>query len=179
LATAAEAMLTGGATRQPIGHFEFCILHVTECTIRSRDTRPEHMTNKLWRLIGAVNLSVNKSVKPVNDFDHYGKDEVWSYPDDGYGDCEDFALEKRRILLNSGVPASDLLITVARKPDGEGHAVLTVRTDAGDFVLDSLNPTVVRWDQTGYRYVKRQASDYTGHWVSIVDNKDMFVGALD
>ena len=64
------------------------------------------------------------------------------------------------------------------KPDGEGHAVLTVRTDGGDFILDSLNPHVLRWDRTKYRYVKRQASDYTGHWVSVLDEKDMTVGAL-
>ena len=62
---------------------------------------------------------------------------------------------------------SNLLITVVRKPDGEGHAVLTVRTNKGDFVLDNLTDSVRQWDHTGYRFLKRQASDHTGHWVSI------------
>jgi len=82
------------------------------------------------------------------------------------------------MLIQSGVPISDLLITVVLQDDGEGHAVLTVRTDQGDFILDSANRQVRRWDQTTYRYVKRQASDYTGHWVSILDDNDTTVGAL-
>jgi predicted transglutaminase-like cysteine proteinase len=177
-AAAAHAMLTGGPTSPPIGHFEFCKTHVSECTIRSRDAGPEHMTNKLWRQMVTVNQAVNKHVKPLDDFDHFGKDEVWDYPTDGFGDCEDYVLEKRRRLLQGGVPISDLLITVVLQEDDSGHAVLTVRTDKGDFILDSLNPRVLRWDRTHYRYVKRQASDYTGHWVSILDDTEMTVGAL-
>jgi len=122
------------------------------------------MTKKLWQQIRAVNLSVNNNVKALDDFDHFGKDEFWDYPIDGYGDCEDYVLEKRRILLEAGVPISDLLITVAMKPDGDGHAVLTVRTEEGDFILDSLNPHVLRWDRTKYRYVnaKRAITLETG-----------------
>ena len=60
----------------------------------------------------------------------------------GAGDCEDYVLEKRRELMHKGLSASDLLITVVRKPDGEGHAMLTVRTDKGDFVLDNLTDAV-------------------------------------
>jgi Predicted periplasmic protein len=178
LATAAEAMLAGGPTSQPIGHFEFCRAHVNECTIQSTNTRPEHMTNKLWRRLVAVNLSVNKHVKALDDFDHFGKAEVWAYPSDGFGDCEDYVLEKRRMLLQRGVPISDLLITIVLQDNGEGHAVLTVRTDRGDFILDSSISQVVRWDYAKYRYVKRQASNYTGHWVSILDGNDSTVGAL-
>jgi predicted transglutaminase-like cysteine proteinase len=177
-AAAANAMYTGGTTSPPIGHFEFCRTHVSECKIRSRDTRPEPMTNKIWRQIVSINQSVNQQIRPLGDFDHFGKDEVWNYPTDGFGDCEDYVLEKRRRLLQGGVPISDLLITVVLREDDSGHAVLTVRTDKGDFILDSLNPQVLRWDRTRYRYVKRQAIDYTGHWVSILDDTEMTVGAL-
>ena len=61
-------------------------------------------------------------------------------------------LEKRRDLMLKGISLADLLITVVRKPDGEGHAVLTVRTDQGDYVLDNLNDAVKPWEATGYRY---------------------------
>ncbi len=61
---------------------------------------------------------------------------------------------------------SDLLITVVRKPDGEGHAVLTLRTDRGDFILDNLTDSVKPWDETPYRFLKRQASEHTGRWVT-------------
>jgi predicted transglutaminase-like cysteine proteinase len=122
---------------------------------------------------------VNAAVKPMNDIDIYGKDEVWAYPDKGVGDCEDYVLEKRRMLNGMGVPLSNLLITVVRKPDGEGHAVLTVRTTKGDFVLDNLNDKVRSWDQTGYRFLKRQAIDNTGRWVSIRDDQQVLVGSVE
>ncbi len=87
-------------------------------------------------------------------------------------------LEKRRDLMREGVALSNLLITVVRKPDGEGHAVLTVRTSKGDFVLDNLTDSVRQWDMTGYRYLKRQASDHTGHWVTIREGQAPLVGSV-
>lgn len=170
-------MATGGVTSQPIGHFEFCKANPAECNIRVQDKGPERMTSALWQKIGDINLSVNKSVKPMNDVDLYGKDEVWAYPD-GAGDCEDYVLEKRRELNAKGISLANLLITVVRKPDGEGHAVLTVRTDKGDFILDNLTDRVRPWDDTGYRYLKRQSSEYTGRWVSIREGQATMVGAV-
>ena len=65
-----------------------------------------------------------------------------------------------------------------RKPDGEGHAVLTLRTGSGDFILDNLTDEVRPWHATGYRFLKRQAVDYTGHWVSIREGQATMVGAV-
>ena len=177
-AWAAGAMTTGGLTSQPIGHYDFCKLHPDECSIRPTDLAPARMTDAFWRKITSVSAKVNADVKPMSDLDHYGKDEVWAYPDDGYGDCEDYVLEKRRELYQMGISLADLLITVVRKPDGEGHAVLTVRTDKGDYILDNLTDKVKAWDETGYRYLKRQAIDDTGRWVSIRDGQQVLVGAV-
>jgi predicted transglutaminase-like cysteine proteinase len=165
-AMASQPMLTGGLTSQPIGHYEFCKANPAECNIRLRDAGPEHMTGTLWKKITAVTAGVNAAVKPVNDVDLFGRDEVWAYPNTA-GDCEDYVLEKRRDLARAGLSLSNLLITVVRKPDGEGHAVLTVRTDKGDYILDNLTDAVRLWDQTGYRFLKRQASNHTGRWVTI------------
>jgi predicted transglutaminase-like cysteine proteinase len=178
-AGAAELMATGDITSQPIGHYDFCSAHPDECSIRSIDDGPEHMTGALWRVTVAVNAAVNATVQPMSDVDLYGQDEVWTYPD-GAGDCEDYVLEKRRELHDHGVALSNLLITVARKPDGEGHAVLTMRTDKGDFVLDNLTDSVRQWNHTGYRYLKRQDTTDTGQWVAIVDvQAPTLVGALE
>jgi predicted transglutaminase-like cysteine proteinase len=114
----------------------------------------------------------------MSDFDIYGRDEVWAYPDRGVGDCEDYVLEKRRRLNQFGISLADLLITVVRKPDGEGHAVLTVRTSKGDYILDNLTDKVRPWNQTGYRFLKRQAADNTGRWVSIRDGQAVLVGSV-
>jgi len=177
-ASAAGAMATGGLTSQPIGHYDFCKANPAECAIRPSDLAPARMTTALWRQLGSVNAAVNAAVKPMSDADIYGKDEVWAYPANGVGDCEDYVLEKRRRLNGLGVSLASLLITVVRKPDGEGHAVLTVRTDKGDYILDNLTDKVRSWDRTGYRYLKRQAIDNTGRWVSIRDGQQVLVGSV-
>ena len=80
--------------------------------------------------------------------------------------------------MGKGMSLANLLITVVRKPDGEGHAVLTVRTDKGDFILDNLTDSVRQWDETGYRFLKRQATDHTGRWVTIREGQAPLVGSV-
>ncbi|PBB22850.1 MULTISPECIES: transglutaminase-like cysteine peptidase [unclassified Mesorhizobium] len=178
-ALAAEAMATGGITSQPIGHYDFCKQHPGECSIRPSNLAPAKMTNGLMRKLAGITAKVNAAVEPMSDMDIYGKDEVWAYPDKGVGDCEDYVLEKRRRLSHMGISLADLLITVVRKPDGEGHSVLTVRTDKGDYVLDNLTDKVKAWDQTGYHFLKRQAIDNTGRWVSIRGGQQVLVGSVE
>jgi len=180
-ASAAEAfMQTGGLTSQPIGHYEFCKRLPDECSIRSRNVAPAKMTRDFWELIVNVNSHVNQTVKPLTDMEIYGVEEYWGYPDKvgNVVDCEDYVLEKRRELMQAGVSPADLLITVVRKPDGEGHAVLTVRTDTGDFILDNLADSVKNWSETEYTYLKRQATNNTGRWVSIEAPSNILVGSV-
>lgn len=172
------AMATGGLTSQPIGHYEFCRENPAECSIRLRRQGPLVLNDDLRATVTRVNAAVNAAIRPMSDFDIYGKDEVWTYPDQGVGDCEDYVLEKRRQLAAIGIPLSSLLITVVRKPDGEGHAVLTLRTDRGDLILDNLRDDVRLWRQTGYRYLKRQSSEHTGRWVTLIEDQNMLVGAV-
>lgn len=174
----AGSITTGGLTSQPIGHYEFCKANPTECSIALVDKSPLRMSEALWTTVSSVNIAVNRAIKPMSDHDIYGKDEVWAFPTSGMGDCEDYVLEKRRRLHMSGIPLSHLLITVVRKRDGEGHAVLTVRTAEGDYILDNLLDTVRPWNQTGYRFLKRQASTHTGRWVSLREDSTMMVGSV-
>ena len=109
---------------------------------------PIQLTRKLWAAMVDVNNAVNTMVTPRTDMEIWGKEEVWSYPD-RVGDCEDYVLEKRRDLMQLGVPAGSLLITVVRQPNGDGHAVLTVRTSNGDYILDNLEPRIL--DLGGHR----------------------------
>ena len=92
---------------------------------------------------------------------------MWYYPDDGYGDCKDYALLKRRMLMGLGLPREALLLTVVWTKKNQGHAVLIVRTDNGDFVLDNLAPKVVIWNKAGYDFVKRQSQTHPNVWVYI------------
>lgn len=175
---ASRYMRTGAVTSQPIGHYEFCQSHKAECSITSQGVAPARVTDFGWNVIKDVNAGVNSRILPMTDQDIFGKDEVWAYPTD-VGDCEDFVLEKRRELMQRGFSASNLLITVVRKPDGEGHAVLTVRTIDGDFILDNLDDRVRLWSETSYRFMKRQADYDTGRWVKIENSGDVLVGAVD
>lgn len=175
---AGDSMIVGRQTSQPIGHYEFCKANPQECSIRPDDSELLKMTAETWALVGKIDLQVNRAIQPVNDIDNYGLEEVWAYPDDGKGDCEDYALEKRRLLNESGISLANLLLTVVRKPDGEGHAVLTVRSDKGDFILDNLSDKVKPWRETGYKYLKRQASYNTGRWVSLLEDNNPLVGSL-
>lgn len=170
-------MVTGAVTSQPIGHYEFCRANPAECNQRLPSGAAPKLTAHGWSLLESINASVNGRIHAMTDKDIYGREEVWAYPKD-VGDCEDYALLKRRELAAKGFSLSDLLITVVRKPDGEGHAVLTVRTAQGDFVLDNLNNDVKPWYETSYTFLKRQASFNTGRWVSIENGRDVVVGAL-
>ncbi len=170
-------MVTGNITSQPIGHYEFCQLHKDECNIRFASSPPPKVTDYGWQMIHEVNSSVNSRITARTDMEVYGREEVWAYPVDA-GDCEDYVLQKRKELSERGFSLADLLITVVRKPDGEGHAVLTVRTSEGDFILDNLTDDVKLWTQTPYTYLKRQASFNTGRWVTIEDGREIVVGAV-
>jgi len=170
-------MQTGSVTSQPIGHYEFCQAYKSECQIKSRSSVAPRVTDFGWDTIRAVNTAVNREITPITDMDLYGRDEVWAYPD-GAGDCEDIALLKRKRLLEKGLSIGDLLITVVRKPDGEGHAVLTVRTAQGDYILDNLEDDVKIWTKTPYRFLKRQASFNTGRWVTIENGAEVLVGSV-
>ncbi|MGG7519151.1 transglutaminase-like cysteine peptidase [Allorhizobium undicola] len=171
------SMVTGAVTSQPIGHYEFCQRYRAECQIRSRPAPAMQVTAHGWDVVRDVNAAVNKAITPMTDMEVYGREEWWDYPVDA-GDCEDFVLLKRKRLIEAGFNVSDLLITVVRKPDGEGHAVLTLRSAEGDFILDNLNDEVKLWTDTPYTYLKRQASFDTGRWVTIENGKDLPVAAL-
>jgi len=163
-------MTVTGRTSQPIGHYEFCQRYRAECEIRSTAEKRMRLSAKALNQLLAVNDDVNTRIAPATDMEVYGKAEWWEYPTTR-GDCEDLALLKRRKLIAMGWPVGDLLMTVVRQKNGDGHAVLTVLTDKGDLVLDNLDPHVKVWSDTPYTYIKRQSGFDTGQWVSIEDGR--------
>lgn len=157
----------GDVTRAPIGYVEFCAENPVDCAAPASEPRDIVLTKTAWDDLVRVNDWVNNHVKPMTDLDHWGVVEKWSYPSDGYGDCEDYVLLKRKMLIDAGWPRQALLITVVRDKQGDGHAVLTVKTNKGEFVLDNQNERIVSWTETGYRFIKRQAQSDPNAWVSL------------
>ena len=159
----------GATTRAPIGWTEFCSEYAPECETRPMDARDVVLSAKAWKDLTRINKWVNDTVRPITDLEHWGVVERWNYPDDGYGDCEDYVLLKRRMLMQAGWPRQALLITVVRDKRGDGHAVLTVKTDKGEFILDNQEERILAWSDTGYRFVKRQSQSDPNTWVSLGD----------
>ena len=157
----------GDVTRSPLGWVEFCIEYKGECDTHASQARDIVLTQRAWSDLQKVNAWVNETIKPMTDLEHWGVVERWNYPDDGYGDCEDYVLLKRRMLTQAGWPREALLITVVRDKKGEGHAVLTVKTDRGEFILDNQEAEILAWNKTGYRFVKRQSQSDPNVWVSL------------
>ncbi len=176
-ATPATMQVIGKAS-PPIGHYEFCRIYTSECQAASQGSAPVVLTEDKWRTILDINYTVNSSIEPMTDQEIFGVEERWAYPR-SVGDCEDFVLLKRKMLVAKGFDPSDLLITVVLQPNGEGHAVLTVRTDRGDFILDNMRDQVLLWSDTNYTFLKRQASEHAGRWVKLQDGRaSMAVGSV-
>lgn len=156
-----------GETLPPIGYVNFCRARQDECVPSRRFADRVQLTRAKGAELAKVNASVNAAVLPVTDMDLYGEAEVWTYPVKK-GDCEDYVLLKRRILIERGWPESALLITVVRDENNEGHAVLTARTDRGDLVLDNKLADVKAWADTPYTFVKQQSARNPLVWTSLL-----------
>jgi predicted transglutaminase-like cysteine proteinase len=157
----------GGQTSAPIGWVQFCVEYDPECKTTPTMPRDIVLSAQAWNDLVRVNHWVNANIRPITDQDHWGVVERWNYPDDGYGDCEDYALEKRRMLIDAGWPREALLMTVVRDQNGDGHAVLTVKTDKGEFILDNQRDDILLWSDTGYHFVKRQSQYDPNVWLSL------------
>jgi predicted transglutaminase-like cysteine proteinase len=163
--------------RPPVGWVEFCASNPGECAGVPSMPRDIVFTAKAFQDLQSINRYVNEIIKPMTDLDHWGIIEKWSYPDDGYGDCEDYVLLKRLLLMRAGWPREALLITVVRDRMDEGHAVLTVKTDRGEFILDNQADDILPWFETGYRFVKRQSQGNPNVWVSLGDSRPALTNA--
>ncbi|KAA0971245.1 transglutaminase-like cysteine peptidase [Aureimonas fodinaquatilis] len=162
-----------GPTSQPIGHYVFCQSYPAQCQANPSGNSVR-FNDAVWNMLVEVNSAVNFAITARTDMEMHNVPELWSYPTTE-GDCEDYALLKQHMLETAGLPRSALLITVVQQPNGEGHAVLTVRTTGGDFVLDNLDDRVLKWKETPYRYIKRQSEKHWGKWAAINDDRDMML----
>ena len=156
-----------GKTLPPVGFVQFCVSNPLDCKGKGGKTFKLAMSPERWNLIYQVNAYVNGKIAPISDQDLYGEPERWAYPTDA-GDCEDYLLLKKRSLQELGFPPEALLITVVLDEKNEGHAVLTVTTDGGDFILDNRRNEVLRWSDTDYTFLKRQSHNDPVQWVALV-----------
>lgn len=159
-------------TTIPKGWLEFCRNEPKDCVQQNTHLTPVHLSSKSIAKINQINRWVNSTIHPLSDERQWGIEDLWSYPDNGEGDCEDYVLLKRRMLIEEDFPPPSLLITIVRSQKGEGHAVLMIRTERGDFVLDNLSDEMLPWSKTNYHFIKRQSETNPNIWVKLKDAPD-------
>ena len=169
----------GETARVPYGWADLCGRQPQECRVDVLDPVDLRLTEKTAQILEAINAKVNAEIVPVSNLDHWGTTlDHWDYPSDGKGDCKIYALWKRKLLMDIGFPRQALLMTIVRDLEGNGHTILTVKTDHGDFVLDNMVGEIRTWDATGYTYVKRQSQADPNVWVSILPAASRAVAGL-
>ena len=167
-APAGSFAMVGGETSIPYGWVDFCGRQPQECAQPVLPARDLALNAASWKALNRVNRAVNAAIEPISNYDHWGTTlDHWDYPTDGKGDCKIYALLKRKQLIEAGFPRQALLMTIVRDLEGNGHAILTVKTDRGDFILDNLTDDIRPWTATGYRFLKRQSQQDPNVWVSI------------
>ena len=119
-------------------------------------------SEELWFLLTSVNKSINK-IRYETDLSRYKRLDYWTQNivEAGSGDCDDYALSKRKALMEAGVPWQALSPAICLVK-GEGHAVLIVRTTKGHFVLDNNNKQVQPWEGYAVMGIKYE-------WISWLD----------
>jgi predicted transglutaminase-like cysteine proteinase len=172
-----SSMKVFGKSLPPIGYVQFCAQGQDECKYQGQANAKLELTPEKWDLLNTVNSYANGKIKPESDQSLYGVAEKWAYPATA-GDCEDYVLLKKRYLQGLGVSSDELLITVLLDEKGEGHAVLTVVTTKGDFILDNRRDEVLSWQSTNYKFLKRQSQKTPTQWVSLrVQPTQVLVGS--
>jgi len=155
-----------GPSLPPYGYVMFCENNPRECRRRRGVLKRVQLTPARLLELDNINRRVNETIEPMTDRDHYGVAEYWTLPVNR-GDCEDYALLKQHMLEKRGWPQSGLLMTVVRDENGDGHAVLTVRTAQGDYILDNKTSEILTWSQTPYQYVMRQSYLNPQNWMRL------------
>lgn len=167
-----------GVTKAPRGWLQFCAENPNECRPPGEEPGEVALTPELLEQLFSINHYANDRVVWTPDSELYGQDERWAYPLDR-GDCEDIVLLKRQLLAKAGWPITTLLITVVedRETNHERHAVLTVRTDKGELILDNRTPEILFWYETSYHFLTRQSTTDPNTWVAFSTNQPRPVSA--
>jgi predicted transglutaminase-like cysteine proteinase len=162
-----DAFLTARMTvSSPAGANNLCARYGWAC---SRSAAPRPISGAHLDLAIRMNRQINREVRSISDQGQYGRAEYWALPTSRGGDCEDFALIKKKRLIEAGLDPQMLLISTALDRNRNAHAVLIMRTVQGDFVLDNLRDEVLHWRQTGYTYLRMQDPVNPAGWTAVID----------
>lgn len=165
-----DPIKAGGTALRLIGADEFCTTNKKECGEQSQyHTRAQYkkVSSDTWQTIHHFSRT---NIDPVTDKEHYARDELWAYPTDMAGDCEDYQIYNRTELFNKhAVHPNDTRMIVVVKHDGEGHLVQAVNTqDKGWMVSDNLQSDIYPLQEAFTRYAKvSKMTSNLWNWVDV------------
>lgn len=163
----AGEMSLGKPVNPPFAFIQYCFKNYDECSSKGRANSQIEMSSRLWRDMQEVQAFVNAAIKPRSDIENSGAQDVWDAANNGYGDCEDYAILKKRLMMARGWGAENLLLTTATTEQREKHVVLTVVTSDGDYVLDNRVTAVQPWEKLAYHWIARQEQKNALLWGAI------------
>ena len=160
------SIVDGSPTLAPFQHVRFCLRYPSDCKSHPAENERIDVDTETSELLKRVNHNVNMSIAPM--VKSYGSNlgEGWTIAPDT-GDCNDYAVTKRHELLESGLPAKALRLSVVKTASGIGHLVLVVVTTKGDVVLDNLTEVIRPWQSTDYHWLKIQSATDSKFWYEI------------
>lgn len=124
------------------------------------------------KIVKKIQRKVNKDITYRTDAESYPKLDIPEYWEiirgRGYGDCDDYALSKRALLIESFPEnKNDFRLATCWCENKEYHAVLVVDTVAGSFVLDNRHAKIQPYKRLGYKWHKIQSKDGNG-WENLL-----------
>lgn len=165
MAQAGSFMTPRHPGREPEGAGALCQRYAWACATSDSG---QAFSDAQMTVVRRINARVNRTTRQVTDQAQYARADVWALPTRRGGDCEDFALLKKKELIKAGIAPDRLLIATVLDLHLRGHAVLVVRTNRGDMVLDNLVDRVLPWQETGYIFMSMQSPHTPGGWDAII-----------
>jgi predicted transglutaminase-like cysteine proteinase len=162
----ATPIVESSPTLAPFQHVRFCLRYPSDCKSDPSENERIDVNVGISEMLKRVNRDVNKAIAPT--VKSYGTDlrDGWTVAP-AAGDCNDYAVTKRHDLIESGLPAKALRLSVVKTASGTGHLVLVVTTTTGDLVLDNLTDEIRPWQSTNYRWLKIQSAADARFWYEV------------
>ena len=167
--------------------YEKCSASPADCTPKVRQWRKllEDLKGLPVKVqLARLNKSINRMATYADDDKTFGKRDYWATPLEflnGKADCADYAAVKFWSLLELGFSNEQLRLAVVRdRRRGIMHAVVTVDTEDGTIILDSLFDHPVEQRHV-LKYAPIYSANLDSNWVHIVTKKIRlsYINSLD
>lgn len=162
--TLADLLPTKTSVSAPAGASSLCSQYDWAC---ARTGKTQAIDLAAIAVAQKINTAANRKVRPVSDVAQWSIAERWTLPTARGGDCEDYALLKKMMLIQAGFSPDQLLIATVLDRQRRSHAVLVLRTGTQDLVLDNMTGRIKHWRDTGYTFLRLQDPRQPNRWVGV------------